>query len=63
MAYQENTGRVSQVEKDKLDVTCIGLQDGCTGPCKEHPDICIQISSWKALVGIVAGGKQKLNQY
>lgn len=61
MAYQNNAGRLSQVEKDKLAVTCTGLQDGCTGSRREHAITCAQISSRKALVAIVPGGKQRLN--
>lgn len=33
--YQDNPGRVSQVEKDKLHVTCVPLF-GCPACCREH---------------------------
>lgn len=63
MAHQDNTGRPSQMEKDKLDVTGMCLQDGCPGPWREHAVSCTRDSSWKAFIGIVPGGKQRLNQH
>lgn len=59
-AYQDNVGRLSQVEKDKLHVTCITLF-GCPYRWREPAVSWAQMGTQEALVGIVSGGRHKLN--
>lgn len=59
-AYHNNVGRLSQVEKDKLHVTCITLF-GCPDRWREPAVSWAQMGTQEALVGIVSGGRHKLN--
>lgn len=57
-AYQDNAGRLHQVEKDKLHVTCITLF-GCPDHCREGAVSWAQMGTQKALAGILPGGRPR----
>lgn len=59
-AYQDNAGRLSPVEKDKLHVTFITLS-GCPDGWREHAVSWAQMGTQKALAGILPGGRHKFN--